>query len=290
MIVSQMARINTSSNLALLRWAGAKGWLVPRLRQETIGASRYLEPFLGSGAIFLNLDSHLVCFGGDENRELIEALIEVRDSLEGVLDHLAEFENDSATFYEVRSWDREAGFLERSPSQRAARLIFLNHTCFNGLYRVNSRGYFNVPFGKRKTQLEDLPERITSTSRVLRSRRELAGEENLLMGDYQVMLNMATRGDFFYLDPPYIGDVGKRDFVFYTAAGFHMISAISLLEWMADVRSTGVRAMLSNTASDGYVEKARELGLTVEKKEQRRQIGASNSSRGDVTELIIQNY
>lgn len=282
--------MGVSGYLTILRWAGAKKNLIPRIQTDSAGCFRYVEPFLGSAAVLLNLGEHMTCIGGDENEELIEALRTVRDYPTEVVEHFSSMKNEKDSYLEIRQLDRSPSFPTLDSTFKAARFIYLNHTCFNGLYRVNMRGEFNVPFGSRRLDSSEVEKRIRNTSDRLRALRALAGRENLLRGDYKVLLDDVRKGDFYYLDPPY-SDIRTGDmFVGYTAAGFGMHHHSELLHWMKDVIGLGVRVMMSNSSRPELVELARELGLSVEMQEVRRKIAASNAKRGVTEEAIIVNY
>lgn len=279
-----------SGYLSLLRWAGSKKDLIPKVRTEAAGSIRYVEPFLGSAAVLLNLGEHMTCIGGDENQDLIETFRTVRDAPDEVIRHFHSMENEKQKYLEIRELDRTAKFLELDSSFKAARFIYLNHTCFNGLYRVNLKGEFNVPFGNRKFDASEVEKRIRLTSAKLRDLQEVSGQENLHRGDYRILLEQARNGDFFYLDPPYSELHSSEMFVGYTAAGFASHHHSELIQWMSEVRDMGVRVLMSNSAHPEVLDLAKRLELSVELKAVRRKIAASNSSRGRTEEAIIANY
>lgn len=276
--------------MSLLRWAGAKKRLIPRIQSDSAGAFRYVEPFLGSATVFLNLDAHLTCIGGDESEELISSLISLRDEPSKVLEHLRTMENTKESFLRIRNLDREDTYRKLQESFKAARFIFLNHTCFNGLYRVNSRGEFNVPFGNRAIKMPEIEERAFTVSKVLRDKLAVAGSENLIRADFRVLLGKALPGDFVYLDPPYSSNMSGEMFVGYTAAGFSKNDHYELLDWMGAAREVGIRAMLSNSSQPSIEAYAKKLGLSVETQVVRRSIAASDALRGKVEELLVTNY
>jgi len=286
-----MGRLKLSVRyISLLRWAGAKKWLIPRIQTDSLGCFRYVEPFLGSGIVLLNMDPNLVCIGGDENQDLIEALISIRDEPANVVEHISRMRNHKDEYLSIRQLDRQPNFSSLARDFRAARFVYLNHTCFNGLYRVNSRGEFNVPFGNRNVELSDVVARIHATSARLREKLLIAGSENLIRGDFHRLLDNAKRGDFYYLDPPYSELSTRSSFTGYTAARFSKGNHFSLLDWMAHARESGVRVLLSNSYRESLVSYAKALDLQVEKHVIRRSIAASANKRGNAEEVLIANY
>lgn len=279
-----------SKHLQLLRWAGAKSWLVPRILSDSSTNNRYIEPFLGSGAALLNMHSHMPSFGGDENEELILAMRSVRDESSEVLKHLATFANTRDHYQQIRAQDRKNNFHEMTNSARAARFIYLNHTCFNGLHRVNSRGEFNVPFGNRTLNPEELEARVKSVARTLQAKLEVAGAENLLRTDFMTLLKAVVPGDFVYLDPPYFQGPDSREFVRYTSAGFGAQAHYELLNWMATSASDGIRVLMSNSSTREIIHHSEALGLRTDKVMRHRRMAASTLSRGPVEEVLIANY
>lgn len=286
-----MGRLKLSVRyISLLRWAGAKKWLIPRIQTDSTGSLRYLEPFLGSATVFLNLDDHLPCMGGDESEELINALKFLRDEPSRVLTHLQAMENTKESFLNIRSLDRKQTYRDLEGSFKAARFIYLNHTCFNGLYRVNSRGEFNVPFGHRTISMSEIEARALAVSKRLKDKLAIAGSENLIRADFRVLLDKALPGDFVYLDPPYSANLSGQMFVGYTAAGFSKNSHYELLDWMGEAKKVGIRAMLSNSSHEILATHARKVGLSVETHKVRRNIAASEALRGNTEELLVTNY
>jgi DNA adenine methylase len=205
----------------VIKWAGGKRLLAPILasKLDYNGKHRYFEPFLGGAALMLYMKPNKAV-GIDRNPELINFYQIVRDQPEDLIKLLETFfvPADSDTFfYEIRAWDRKSDYkLCHSALERAARFIYLNKTCFNGLWRVNSKGENNVPYGYYKKPRICNPEGIKKLSKYLKHHAEF------IEGDYLDVLPLAKKGDFVYFDPPYdIDPVGKQsEFVEYTKNGF----------------------------------------------------------------------
>jgi DNA adenine methylase len=286
-----------------LKWAGGKSQLLPELvARAPRGIETYYEPFLGGGAMFFALvsDPELAprrAVLNDLNRDLIAVYEAVRDDLDALIEHLqpledrylaAADEDRAAIYYEERE-----RFSHHEPGhdvERAARLIFLNKTCFNGLYRVNRRGTFNVPHGRyARPRILDAPG-LTAASSALR------GVE-LLCIDFEEAVSGAGHGDFVYVDPPFEPLSKTSSFTGYTEGSFDRAQQ-QRLKWVLDeLTNRGARAMLSNSPQD-YI-----LGLysadrgpldgtryRITSTPARRAINSRGDRRGAIDELIVTNY
>ena len=272
-----------------LKWAGGKGKLAPliaeRVRRESISIARYHEPFLGGGAVFFAL--HEAGLAGDAsladtNADLIATYKAVRDDVEGVIAALGELSRQYLAressqrglyYYEVRNQRRL-----RRPDRKAARLLFLNKTCYNGLYRVNSKGHFNVPHGryKRPTILD--AERLREASATL-ARIEAT--------DFEEACARAQPGDFVYLDPPYQPLSETSHFTSYTKDGFGIDEQHRLRAAFDDLTARGVPALLSN--SDHPFIRDLYDGYSIEEVAMGRNINSKATERSAISELLIGN-
>lgn len=277
----------------LLRWAGGKASIASRLIElMPQNIDRYFEPFLGGGALFFRLSKASRLIGSDTNWQLIEFYKQVRDDPHRVLDHLREFRNNQKCFLEVRSWDRDrTEFLGRAPAERAARFFFLNRTCFNGLYRENSRGEFNVPFAGLKNPKINASEQILAASILLNETEGGVRKFDLSALPYEVAVSDCKNGDFVYFDPPYVPLSRTASFVGYQSSGFHQPDQLNLRDVAVSLASQGVRVMISNsdTAVTRDLYKASD-GFHIATVEKRRNISAASGSRIMATEVIITNY
>ena len=195
----------------ILKWAGGKtqmlGDLIPKVPTSY---GRYIEPFFGGGAMFFALQPENAGVA-DSNPELINMYRQVADHVDDVINYLKEYENTSEMFYAVRSLE----WTSLPKAEAAARTIFLNKTCFNGLYRVNKQGRFNVPFGKYKNPKICDEDGLRAASEVLK-------KAEILCGDYLLVLeHYAQPGDFVFLDPPYLPTSEYSDFKRYTKEQFY---------------------------------------------------------------------
>ncbi len=274
-----------------LKWAGGKGKLAPliaeRVRQGSISIARYHEPFLGGGAVFFALreagligDASLA----DSNAELIATYKAVRDDVEGVIAALGELSRQYLAressqrglyFYKVRNQRRL-----RRPDRKAARVLFLNKTCYNGLYRVNSKGHFNVPHGRyvRPTILDADRLREASTT--------LAGAD-LRAEDFAEACARAQPGDFVYLDPPYQPLSATSAFTKYTGADFGFADQERLRDTFDELTARGVPALLSNSSHPDIDDLYRDYEM--ERVPMGRAINSNGRGRAPIDELLVSN-
>lgn len=221
----------------ILKWAGGKtqmlGELMPRV-PKTYG--RYIEPFFGGGALFFSLKPENAIIA-DSNPELINMYLQVAHHVDDVIECLQKYENTSEMFYEVRSLDWQT----LPKAEAAARTIYLNKTCFNGLYRVNRSGQFNTPFGKYKNP------KICDVD-ALRLASEALRKAEILCGDYILVLeHYAQPGDFVFLDPPYLPISENSDFKRYTKEQFYEDDHVELAKMIGTLHERGCYVILTNS-------------------------------------------
>jgi DNA adenine methylase len=283
----QRSPFRTAEDVTFLRpfvkWAGGKSQLLPQFRNlypEPRKIHRYLEPFLGSGAVFFNVQallepSHALLW--DTNAELIDTFLAVRDEVDdliGLLHHHREQHSES-NYYEVRTQTPTAR------AARAARLIYLNKTGFNGLYRVNSRGLFNVPFGRHVNPRifdEDL----------LRAASAALQKAKLDARDFRDLSSVARQGDFIYFDPPYQPLSKTAYFTSYTSGSFGEKDQNDLASLYAELDRRGCLLMLSN--SDTPLIRKIYAGFRIHRVSARRTINSNSEKRGPVSEVVVLNY
>lgn len=205
----------------------------------------------------------------------------VRDHCEALLRDLRRHENTREYFLAIRNLDRTPSFAELSAVQKASRFIYLNRTCFNGLYRVNARGQFNVPFGRYKNP------RLADADN-LRRCSQLLHDAQLCCADFSAVAEVACSGDFVYLDPPYVPLSLTSSFTAYTSDGFGEESQLRLKEVCDALDACGAYFMLSN--SDCPLVHELYAGYRIELVQASRAISASASGRGRVAEALVRNY
>lgn len=221
----------------LLKWAGGKTQLLPELLAKTPkNFGKYIEPFFGGGALFFSLrpDGGVIA---DSNPELVNLYRAVADSVEVVIERLRSCTNTEEAFYVMRALD----WTKLAPADAAARTIFLNRTCFNGLYRVNKSGGFNVPFGRYKN-----PKILDENS--LRAASMLLRKTQIVLGDYKAVLSdHAAPGDFIFLDPPYLPVSKYADFKRYTKEQFYEEDHHELAQEVERLQQMGCHVLLTNS-------------------------------------------
>ena len=261
----------------LLKWAGGKSQLLSTFDNLFPRSfNRYFEPFLGGGAVFFHLLPERATLS-DLNHELINCYQVVRDDVDRLIELLRRHKNDKAYYYKVRAWDSR----KLEPLERAARLIFLNKTCFNGLYRVNSQGQFNVPFGRYKNpKLCDEPN-LHAVSQALSS-------VELRCAPFEEVLRQAKKGDFVYLDPPYQPISPTSNFTGYTKDAFAFEDQKRLCKAAQVLNRRGCRFMLSNSDNEFIRELYQEFQIVTV--QANRAINCRADRRGRISELLIMNY
>jgi DNA adenine methylase len=223
------------SSSPFLRWAGAKRAHLDRLQDFVPSRyGTYFEPFLGSGALFFHLEPDRAVLG-DQIPRLIGTYRAVRDGPSAVHRHISQWPVDSDSYYQVR----ESQY--RSRYERAAQFIYLNKTCWNGLYRVNSTGKFNVPYGRPKSS------NIASAQLLLDCAAGLRRDITIEVSDFEELANSAKRGDFVFFDPPYVTGHNNNGFVDYNEHLFSWQDQVRLALLVERLARRGVRVMLTNT-------------------------------------------
>tara|TARA_R100000935_G_C2837263_1_gene168869 strand:+ start:630 stop:1469 length:840 start_codon:yes stop_codon:yes gene_type:complete len=278
-----VARAKNKLVMPFLKWVGGKRQLMNEIEPLIPSKiSTYYEPFIGGGAVFLNQQPKKAVIN-DYNAELINVYKMVRDNVEELIEDLATHENESEYFYKIRLQDREEGFDELSALKRASRVIYLNKTCFNGLYRVNSSGEFNTPFGRYKS-----PNIVNEP--VLRAVSKYLQNNNiqLLSGDFEDALKGARKGAFVYLDPPYDPLSKSSNFTGYVEGGFGSDQQERLRDVCVNLHQKGVNFLLSNSATSFIKDLYQDFEII--EVGAKRHINSVASKRGEVTEVLVRNY
>ncbi len=272
-----------------VKWAGGKSQLLSQFEPYfPTSLGRYVEPFVGGGAVFFHLYRQGRLQGKevvliDSIEELINCYRVVRDQSEALIAELEHHEagkTDRAYYYRVRAWDRQPGYARRGDVARAARFLFLNRTCYNGLYRVNRRGEFNVPFGRHRNPTVCDAANLRAVSHALQGVR-------LLAADFERCLEVAQAGDFVYLDPPYHPLSATASFTSYTAGAFGVEDQQRLAEVFRRLDRRGCQLMLSNSCTPLIEELY--AGYQQLQVRANRPISARTDRRGAITELLVLN-
>jgi len=272
-----------------LKWAGGKGQLLEELRKyiPSRPTGTFFEPFCGAAAVFFGLRPAPRAVLGDTNRALIETMRAVRTDAPRVIRVLLSIPDTEAQYYKLR----EAFNLQyasgqsrhwiTTPSTGAAWMIYLNKTCYNGLWRVNRKGGFNVPYDGSRTGRRTVCDayNIRSAGLALRGVK-------LTSEDFERTVALAKRGDIVYFDPPYVPASDTADFTAYTKAPFGPDEQARLAEVALALKKIGVTVVLSNSDTP-IVRKLYARGFTLHSVQARRNINSKGAKRGKVSELII---
>ena len=302
-----MAQLLTTRAKPFLKWAGGKTQLLDQMATRfpaelRLGKiRRYIEPFVGGGAVFFHIaqnydveEFHLF----DVNEELVLAYRTVKTAVEHLIDTLSRIElhylglnEDSrrAFFYEMRATFNTSRALSNRRTidfkcvERTAQLIFLNKTCFNGLFRVNSKSEFNVPFGRYKNPGYCDEANLRAVSQALQ-------HVELSSASFEKVLEKAVPGDFVYFDPPYVPVSKTANFTAYQAHGFTENDQIKLRDVCIELTQRSVKVMLSNSATDRVRTLYSTPDFFITEVQASRAINSNGKRRGKLTELIVTNY
>jgi DNA adenine methylase len=258
-----------------LKWVGGKRQLLPAIRAHVPSSYRtYHEPFLGGGALFFDLRPARAVLS-DSNLRLIRGYQGVRDDCERVIKLLQGYRHDKDFYLRLRKVDIDA----QTDAEVAAWLIYLNRTGYNGLYRVNSRNQFNVPFGRYANPTICDAANLRACSLALRHAK-------LQVDDFEVVLKQAKPDDFVYFDPPYVPLSTTSSFTSYTQNGFGPESQERLRDAARDIKQRDVHVLISNSAS-AEVHKLYARGFKQTKVEANRAVNSKADRRGKISELLI---
>jgi len=268
----------------VLKWVGGKRQLLEVL--TPLMPSRfvsYCEPFVGGGALLFDLQPK-VAYINDINDELIRVYEVIKKDVEALVTALQDFKNEADYFYTVRDWDRDKEkYGSLSEIQKAARILYLNKTCYNGLFRVNNAGEFNSPFGNyRNPNIVNAP-----TLRAVSSYLN-AATVHMSSIDYAEVVRDLPKGAFVYLDPPYDPVSDTSSFTGYSRGGFSRDDQIRLRECCDELHKRGLKFMLSNSATDFIKEQYAAYKITVV--QAKRAINSDGAKRGEVDEVVVRNY
>ena len=285
-IVGMKSILNSKQALRpFTKWTGGKRQLlsvIKSLMPESY--NRYFEPFVGGGALFFELAPKDAIIN-DFNSELINCYQQIKDNPSELIKSLSKHkESNSKEYYlNLRSADRDSRIEKMNNVERAARIMYMLRVNFNGLYRVNSKNQFNVPYGRYKNpQIVD-SDLIVSISQYL--------DENtihILNGDFEEAVKDVEAGDFVYFDPPYIPLSETSSFTSYTHEGFSYEDQVRLRDTFKKLDEKGAYVMLSNSSSPLVGELYKDFNI--HKVSATRTNGAKSSSRGKIDEIIVTNY
>ncbi len=271
-----------------VKWAGGKRQLLPVISNHIPSKfERYFEPFLGGGAVFFSLvlkEKKTKWFLSDLNSDLVLSYVTIRDKVQELISsletHAANYaKNSSVYYYKIRETN------PKHDVDKVSRLIFLNKTCFNGLYRVNSKGKFNVPVGRYVNPNIVNKENLLEVSKILQSR-----DISIKCQDFEDALHTVGHGDFVYLDPPYQPVSSTASFTSYTDSDFDFSDQRRLYDKFKALDKKGVKVLLSNSHSEDILELFKEFSDGIIEINANRFINSVSQKRTGHTELLIKNY
>lgn len=267
----------------VLKWVGGKRQLLNEIEKYIPnGNYKYYEPFIGGGAVFFSVQPKNAVIN-DFNEELINVYRVIKNNLEELLLDLSTHKVTEEYYYEIRAIDRSEEYKSWSNIKKASRFLYLNKTCYNGLYRVNSSGYFNTPFGRYKN-----PNIINET--VLRAVNKYLNKNkiDIRCGDFEEALKGIRKNSFVYFDPPYEPISDSSNFTGYTANGFNQSEQKRLKELCDRLDKKGVKFLLSNSNTEFIRTLYKDYKIEIV--HANRSINSNASKRGEVEEVLIRNY
>lgn len=272
-----------------VKWVGGKRQLLKQFRMRNLypperfnfDKARYFEPFVGGGAVFFDLLPKKA-FLSDLNYDLVVTYNVIKNNVDALIKSLKKHNYDKEYFLKIRAKDSK----KLSDIEIASRFIFLNRTCFNGMYRVNSKGQFNVPFGKYSNPLICDENNLRKVSKALQN-------VEIKHQDYKEVLKKARKGDFVYFDPPYHPVSKTASFTTYTNSAFLEKEQIELRDTFRELGERGCFVMLSNSDTP-FINKIygeiKNQHITIHKVSAGRAINSNASKRGKITEVLVTNY
>jgi DNA adenine methylase len=287
--IGDSVRVMAEKPKPFVKWVGGKRQLLAQFYKMNlyppelfdIKTGRYFEPFVGGGAVFFDLLPEKG-FLSDLNKELVTTYNVIKNDVEGLIASLKKHKTDKEYFLKVRAQDPK----KLGDMAVASRFIFLNRTCFNGMYRVNSKGGFNVPYGKYTNPL------ICDESNLKKVNKALQGIE-IKHQDYKEVLKSAKKGDFIYFDPPYYPVSKTASFTSYTAESFLDKEQVELRDTFLELHKRGCFLMLSNSDTpfiNRIYSELEKYGIRISKVDAGRMINSKASGRGKIKEVLVTNY
>lgn len=266
----------------ILKWAGGKRQLLNKLTELMPKKyNRYFEPFVGGGALFFEIQPENALIN-DCNEELINLYETVRDHCQELINDVVQHKNEKDYYYKIRSLDRDpVVWTSLSKIQRASRLVYLNRTGYNGLYRVNSKGENNVPYGRYKNPTYLDIQNLWECSKLLQ-------KTQITCDDFTSIIGKVKKGDFVYFDPPYAPVSKTANFTSYSKNNFDLVMQSTLQKLCIEVEKNGAYFMLSNSHTPFILDLYHQYNIhTVYAK---RNINSNANLRGKIQEVIITNY
>jgi DNA adenine methylase len=267
-----------------LKWAGGKRQLLPEITKHIPKFNTYYEPFVGAGAVLFELQPQKAVIN-DSNSELMNCYQVIKDNLDDLLADLQKHKNNENYYYRIRKLDRNVKeYNKLTPVEKASRIIFLNKTCYNGLFRVNSQGQFNVPFGRYKNPNILNKAVLKAVHRYLNK-----NDVKILNEDFETAVQDGKKGDFVYFDPPYDPVSDTASFTGYDINGFDRNEQKRLKKVYDRLTEKGVKCLLSNSATDFILDlysKYKPILIVSAS----RNINSVAEKRGKISEVLVKNW
>lgn len=268
----------------VVKWVGGKTQLLPEIKKVLPDTyNTYFEAFLGGGALLFNIAPKKAIIN-DFNEELVNLYKVIKNNPKELIEDLKKHINKKEYFYSIRELDRNKEDYEKlSDVERASRILYLNKTCYNGLYRVNSNGEFNSPFGTYKNPLICDEENILELSHYFNK-----NNVKILNDDFSIIMKYVKENDFVYLDPPYYPLTKSASFTGYNANGFNESDQIRLKKMCDKLNTKGVKFLLSNSNTNFIKELYKDYDIIIVKA--KRCINSDGKGRNNCEEVLIKNY
>ena len=273
----------------IMKWVGGKRELLPELRKNIPSSfdketNTYYEPFIGGGALLFDILPHHGVIN-DSNEELINLYKVVKNDVDSLIREISSYPYDKDFYYSIRELDRREGFPDfLSDIKRAARTLYLNKTCFNGLYRVNKKGQFNTPFGKYSNPTICKEHDLKDVSSYFND-----NDISIMSGDFAQCVKDAQEGDFVYLDPPYVPLSKTSSFTSYTKEGFEDCDQKRIKSIIDDLSNNGVYVLMSNSSSSDVFD-LYSSDYNIETVKVARKVNSKAHKRNKIDEFLIKNY
>lgn len=268
----------------VVKWVGGKRQLLPEIRKYIPKRiSTYYEPFLGGGAVLFDILPKKAVVN-DVNSELINVYKVIRDDVESLINDLAKHKNEADYYYEIRAYDREPSIYNNlTDIERSSRILYLNKTCYNGLFRVNQAGQFNTPFGKYKNP-------NIQNADTLRAVSEYFNKANIkfLSTDFEEAVKGCRKGSFVYFDPPYDPVSDSANFTGYAKSGFDRNEQVRLKKLCDKLNDRGIKFLLSNSSTEFIMDLYKDYKIEII--QAKRSINSNGNDRGEVDEVLVRNY
>lgn len=268
----------------VVKWVGGKRQLLPEIRKYIPEKfTIYYEPFVGGGAVLFDIQPKRAVIN-DVNFELMNLYEVIRDNVDLLIEDLKKHKNEKEYFYEIRELDRDKEkYRQLTKVERASRLLYLNKTCYNGLYRVNQAGQFNTPFGNYKN-----PNIINE--KVIRAVSDYFNWADITFKccDFEESVKGIGKGAFVYFDPPYDPVSESANFTEYSKDGFTKEDQIRLKKLCDRLNDKGIKFLLSNSATEFIIDLYKDYKIEII--QARRSINSDGRKRGEVDEVLVRNY